>query len=511
MDSEFIKMLDQFDYDDPLLLHDDNCDNENDHDDDQLSSVNADESLKKKRKLLKKAPDAPKRFKSAYICYVMEKVDEVKQANPDDLKITDTMKKLATMWKNLSPADREVYEMKAKDDKSRYYQEMKYYTGPMHVPNKRKKKPHGAPKRAMSAFLSFSQQMRPVVRDQYPTLKNTDISTMLAKKWHELSEEEKKPFLDRELIEREKYHKDMATWKESSLSHTKVENDYIPPYAPKSDGFHPNYSAMVTTNSVDSVVKAKPPSDPIRPIWSSLHYPGSKDDDIFLMFDTDASITYFGDSKNNASVGGASTSSSKNHEASNYPLSSAFDNMKSYKPTTAQQNLGRRNYNDTTCNPILNEANGMYNDTIEKFPIGSSERGMKKLSSISQQGECWPFDMSESKNENSYQGQGNRENAADDMDGLSALQLPGKTDYTSAVAAPLFNLKETLIAVNNASKANEKTSTNITAGTGSHVSDSNTNKQGVDYSVKFGQQFDLYYKTLATYNDNRNKSNEKAE
>jgi hypothetical protein len=93
MDSEFIKMLDQFDYDDPLLLHEDNCDNENDHDDDQLSSVNADESLKKKRKLLKKAPNAPKRFKSAYICYVMEKVDEVKQANPDDLKITDTMKK----------------------------------------------------------------------------------------------------------------------------------------------------------------------------------------------------------------------------------------------------------------------------------------------------------------------------------------------------------------------------------------------------------------------------------
>lgn len=71
----------------------------------------------------------------------------------------------------------------------------------------------GAPKRAMSAFLSYSQQMRPQIREEFPDLKNTDISGVLAQRWKEASEEEKRPHLEREMREREKYHDDMAKWK----------------------------------------------------------------------------------------------------------------------------------------------------------------------------------------------------------------------------------------------------------------------------------------------------------
>ena len=94
---------------------------------------------------------------------------------------------------------------------------MAKYSGPMHVPNKRTKKPQGAPKRAISAFLSFSQLMRPEIRAQYPNLKNTDVSSVLAQKWHETSEEEKRPHIERELRDREKYHEDMAAWKEGEV------------------------------------------------------------------------------------------------------------------------------------------------------------------------------------------------------------------------------------------------------------------------------------------------------
>ena len=90
---------------------------------------------------------------------------------------------------------------------------MSKYTGPMHVPNKRIKKLEGAPKRAMSSFLSFSQLMRSEIRLQYPNLKNTDVSSVLAQKWHEASDEAKRPHIERELKDREKYHKDMARWK----------------------------------------------------------------------------------------------------------------------------------------------------------------------------------------------------------------------------------------------------------------------------------------------------------
>lgn len=90
---------------------------------------------------------------------------------------------------------------------------MSKYTGPMHVPNKRIKKLQGAPKRAMSSFLSYSQLMRSEIRLQYPNLKNTDVSSVLAQKWHEASDEAKRPHIERELKDREKYHKDMARWK----------------------------------------------------------------------------------------------------------------------------------------------------------------------------------------------------------------------------------------------------------------------------------------------------------
>lgn len=75
-------------------------------------------TLRKKR-LLKKAPDAPKRFKSAYICFVTEKMEDVKQSLPVDTKVTEIMKTLAYMWKNLPPLERMEYERIAEEDKTR--------------------------------------------------------------------------------------------------------------------------------------------------------------------------------------------------------------------------------------------------------------------------------------------------------------------------------------------------------------------------------------------------------
>lgn len=60
-----------------------------------------------------------------------------------------------------------------------YEQELSNYDGPLKVPNKRAKKDPLAPKRAMSAFLHFSQSMRPRLRETYPEAKNMDMSKML--------------------------------------------------------------------------------------------------------------------------------------------------------------------------------------------------------------------------------------------------------------------------------------------------------------------------------------------
>lgn len=41
----------------------------------------------RKKRAFKKAPDAPKRFKSAYICFVKDKMDDVKKSLPADVKV----------------------------------------------------------------------------------------------------------------------------------------------------------------------------------------------------------------------------------------------------------------------------------------------------------------------------------------------------------------------------------------------------------------------------------------
>lgn len=51
------------------------------------------------------------------------------------------MKTLAYMWKTLPPLERMTYEKIADTDKSRYFEELAQYSGPMQVPNKRQKKP----------------------------------------------------------------------------------------------------------------------------------------------------------------------------------------------------------------------------------------------------------------------------------------------------------------------------------------------------------------------------------
>jgi hypothetical protein len=56
--------------------------------------------------------------------------------------------------------------------------------------------------------------MRPEIRALHPNMTNTDVSSILAQKWHEASDEDKRPHIERGNRDREKYHEDMAVWKE---------------------------------------------------------------------------------------------------------------------------------------------------------------------------------------------------------------------------------------------------------------------------------------------------------
>lgn len=174
------------------------------------------EKRKKKSKApvsYKKAPHAPKRFKSPYIHFSMSRIDDYRQKLGGNVKITTISKAIGEEWKKLPTEERKKWQDIAQKDKVRFEAEKQLYTGPWKIPSKRTKKDPRAPKRPCSAFLFFSQSERHKIKEQNPELQNTQISSLLGKVWKSLSEEERRPHVEREQREREQYHKDMAVWK----------------------------------------------------------------------------------------------------------------------------------------------------------------------------------------------------------------------------------------------------------------------------------------------------------
>jgi len=95
----------------------------------------------------------------------------------------------------------------------RFMVEKAAYNGPWQIPWKRAKKDPAAPKRPMSAFLYFSQDRRRELKKEYPSARNTEISSKLGKIWRSLTDEQRQPFVEIELRERKKYKAAIANWK----------------------------------------------------------------------------------------------------------------------------------------------------------------------------------------------------------------------------------------------------------------------------------------------------------
>ena len=73
--------------------------------------------------------------------------------------------------------------------------------------------PFQAPKRPMSAFLLWSVGRRRQIKEKNPKIKNTEVSKILGDIWKKCTDEERRPHIEKEKVEREKYKLAMAEWK----------------------------------------------------------------------------------------------------------------------------------------------------------------------------------------------------------------------------------------------------------------------------------------------------------
>ncbi|KDO25880.1 hypothetical protein SPRG_08822 [Saprolegnia parasitica CBS 223.65] len=191
---------------------------------------------KKKRRLQKKAPGAPKRGKSPYILFSMDKREEIKATMPPNSKVTDVMRAIADAWSKMSEEEKAPWKLSAESDKQRYEEEMATYDGPLRVPNKRAKKHPNAPKRASSAFLFYSQVMRPRIKAEHADMKNTEISKQLGEAWAKATKAQKAPFVEKEKEDRARYKREMEEWN-SNKTEREYQEAQAQQYNPSQYGF----------------------------------------------------------------------------------------------------------------------------------------------------------------------------------------------------------------------------------------------------------------------------------
>jgi hypothetical protein len=116
----------------------------------------------------------------------------------------------------------------------------------MQVPNKRQKPMEGAPKKAVSAMLLFNQKMRPLLRTQHPQLNSSEILAMLTKQWKAASEDEKRPYLDKEVFEQERFDSEPSVKRKTPAPSSKD-------HGTSRVSMHSNISTMSSTDMNDDV------------------------------------------------------------------------------------------------------------------------------------------------------------------------------------------------------------------------------------------------------------------
>ena len=70
---------------------------------------------------------------------------------------------------------------------------------------KRAKKDKDAPKRALSAYFFYNQERRDSLKKEKPELNNKEIIKKMSEEWNALSDEKKKPYVEKAEADKKRY------------------------------------------------------------------------------------------------------------------------------------------------------------------------------------------------------------------------------------------------------------------------------------------------------------------
>jgi high mobility group protein B1 len=198
-------------------------------------------SEKGKKTRAKKPKDAPKNVRSAYMYFCQETRGSVKEEFPT-LASKEITVKLGEMWQQIKDSEeaKKFHEL-SKNDKNRYREEMDNYVPSdsdsesvksekiKKVKKPRTKKPKNAPKSSRSAYIFFCHETRPKIKEEFPEMEATLVTSKLGEMWKEIKDtEEAKKFHELSKEDKIRYTNEMEKYSNSSSEEDDDEDEPLP-------------------------------------------------------------------------------------------------------------------------------------------------------------------------------------------------------------------------------------------------------------------------------------------
>lgn len=173
----------------------------------------------REQKRRRKLPKGPKKPRTAYAFFMMEKHEELASEFED---FRDRTRKMASEWKKLSDTDKNEYSEKSVQDKKRYETALDKFLEEnpevAKIRKRKRKRKEGEPKRANTAYIFFTIENRPKVKSENPDMKTTEIMKELGKQWKALGDNKKGKYQEMAKKDTERYQGEKAAWLETQSS-----------------------------------------------------------------------------------------------------------------------------------------------------------------------------------------------------------------------------------------------------------------------------------------------------
>jgi hypothetical protein len=185
----------------------------------------------KKKKKAKKDPNMPKHGKNAYNFFLEENIERARAGNPE-AKYPEIRERLTEEYKKLSEEEKAKYITMAEEDKEKQEKAIADYLA-LHPPkgddddddgdadgkpkkkSQRQKKDPKAPKNRMNAFLYWSKDQRPALKEANPDATYEEFNKILSSAYKALSKEELAPYQALAAADKERYDAEMKAYKQS--------------------------------------------------------------------------------------------------------------------------------------------------------------------------------------------------------------------------------------------------------------------------------------------------------